>query len=115
MEKPILTGGWPWARAEPANAAAHNAPHTTRLSIGLSFSSQVLIGHIRLMLNARDLQLRIDNLAVLDDHLAVERDGAAAHRDIVMAARATVAAAFGIRAGGEQEIAGEHPGRGAHP
>src|SRR5205085_4241931 len=64
---------------------------------------------------ALDAHLFVDDSAALDHHFAVERDGAVAHRHVVVPARIPLAAALGVRAGGEQEIAGKGARRGAMP
>src|SRR5262245_6064147 len=62
---------------------------------------------VRLPRDTRDLHLLVGEAAALDDHVVVERDRAVAHRHIVVALGGALAAALRIRAGGEQEVAGE--------
>src|SRR6266513_3309320 len=69
-----------------------------------------------LMISTRlpgDLHSGIDDAPVLDDPAPIELHRAVAHRHVAMPARIVLASALGIRARGEQEVAGESPGRGA--
>src|SRR5262245_18624339 len=57
--------------------------------------------------NEGDLHLLVGEPAALDDHVVVERDRAVAHRHVVVPLGGALAAALRVRAGGEQEVAGE--------
>src|SRR5204863_6214259 len=57
--------------------------------------------------NECDPHLLVGEFSAFDNHVVVERYGAVAHRHVIVAFGGTLAAALGVRAGGEQEIAGK--------
>src|SRR5262249_40567621 len=64
-------------------------------------------------LDLRHDHLRVNQSSAFYDNLAVQLDRAVAHRHVVVPACGAFSASLAVRAGREQEVAGEAPGSGA--
>ena len=97
----------PGSTSNATPSSARVAPNCLLMSRALAAGRVMPVTVRNLTGGARDAHLLVGEPAALDDHVVVQRDGAVAHRHVIVAFGGALAAALGIRAGGEQEIAGK--------